>query len=50
MVQTPERPENQTLPMELPSSIGLYVTQKQFADIAAVNRDLKLRKGYRVLC
>lgn len=44
MVQTPERPENQTLLMELPSSIGLYVTQQQFAALAAVNRDLKLER------
>jgi Uma2 family endonuclease len=44
MVQTPANIENQTLPMELPSSIGLYVTQEQFAALAAVNRDLKLER------
>jgi Uma2 family endonuclease len=44
MVQTPGNIENQTLPMELPSSIGLYVTQEQFAALAAVNRDLKLER------
>ncbi|RUT00847.1 hypothetical protein DSM106972_072560 [Dulcicalothrix desertica PCC 7102] len=44
MVQTPASPKNQTLPIELPSSIRLYVTQEQFAAISAVNRDLKLEK------
>jgi Uma2 family endonuclease len=45
MVQTPAMPENQTLSMELPSSIGLYVTQEQFAALAAVNRDLRLERN-----
>jgi Uma2 family endonuclease len=44
MVQTPAMPENQTLSMDLPSSIGLYVTQEQFAALAAVNRGLKLER------
>ena len=44
MVQTPASIENQTLPIELPSSIGLYVTQEQFAALVAVNRDLKLER------
>lgn len=44
MVQTPASYENQTLLIELPSSIGLYVTQEQFAALAAVNRDLKLER------
>jgi Uma2 family endonuclease len=44
MVHTPTNPENPTLSMELPSSIGLYVTQEQFAALAAVNRDLKLER------
>ena len=44
MVQTPASPKNQTLPIELPSSIGLYVTQEQFTALAAVNRDLKLER------
>lgn len=30
MVQTPTNPENQTLPIELPSSIRLYISQEQF--------------------
>ena len=45
MVQTPAMPDNQTLSMELPSSIGLYVTQEQFAALAAVNRDLRLERN-----
>lgn len=44
MVQTPVSLKNQTLPIELPSSIGLHVTQEQFAALAAVNRDLKLER------
>ena len=44
MVHTPTNPENPTLSMELPSSIGLHVTQEQFAALAAVNRDLKLER------
>lgn len=44
MVQTPTTSENQTLSIELPSSIGLYVTQEQFAALAAVNRDLQLER------
>ncbi len=45
MVQTPAIPDKQTLSMELPSSIGLYVTQEQFAALAAVNRDLRLERN-----
>ena len=45
MVQTPASPSSQTLPIELPSSIGLHVTQEQFAALAAVNRDLKLERS-----
>ena len=44
MVSTPTNLENPTLLMELPSSIGLYVTQEQFAALAAVNRDLQLER------
>jgi Uma2 family endonuclease len=44
MVQTPVSLKNQTLLIELPSSIGLHVTQEQFAALAAVNRDLKLER------
>jgi len=44
MVQIPASPENQTLLIELPKSIGLYVTQEQFAALAAANRDLKLER------
>jgi Uma2 family endonuclease len=44
MVQTPTSPDNQILPLNLPSSIGLYVTQEQFAVLSAVNRDVKLEK------
>lgn len=44
MVQTPTSPENQTLSIELPKSIGLLVTQEQFAALAAANRDLRLER------
>ncbi|RCJ22692.1 hypothetical protein A6S26_21425 [Nostoc sp. ATCC 43529] len=44
MVQTPASPETETLLIELPKSIGLYVTQEQFAALAAVNRDLRLER------
>jgi Uma2 family endonuclease len=44
MVQTPTSPENQTRTLNLPSSMGLYVTQEQFVALSAVNRDVKLEK------
>ncbi|MBN3891407.1 MAG: Uma2 family endonuclease [Nostoc sp. JL31] len=44
MVQTPASPETETLLIELPKSIGLYVTQEQFAALAAANRDLRLER------
>ena len=44
MVQTPTSPENQTLLIELPKTIGLLVTQEQFAALAAANRDLRLER------
>jgi Uma2 family endonuclease len=44
MVQTPTNPETETLLIELPKSIGLLVTQEQFAALAAANRDLRLER------
>jgi Uma2 family endonuclease len=44
MVQTPTHPETETLLIELPKAIGLYVTLEQFAALAAVNRDLRLER------
>ena len=44
MVQTPARKETETLLIELPKSIGLLVTQEQFAALAAANRDLRLER------
>lgn len=44
MVQTPASPETETLSIELPKAIGLYVTQEQFAALAAANRDLRLER------
>ena len=44
MVQTPASPETETLLIELPKTIGLYVTQEQFAALAAANRDLRLER------
>jgi Uma2 family endonuclease len=47
MVQIPTIPENQILPLNLPLSIGLHVTQEQFAILAVANRDLKLERNAR---
>ncbi|MGB7441987.1 MAG: Uma2 family endonuclease [Coleofasciculaceae cyanobacterium] len=44
MVQTPASRETETLLIELPKTIGLYVTQEQFAALAAANRDLRLER------
>lgn len=44
MVQTPTSPETETLLIELPKTIGLHVTQEQFAALAAANRDLRLER------
>jgi Uma2 family endonuclease len=44
MVQTPASPETETLSIELPKTIGLLVTQEQFAALAAANRDLRLER------
>ena len=42
MVQLPANPE--TLLIELPKAIALYVTPEQFAALAAANRDLRLER------
>ncbi|NEN98769.1 MAG: Uma2 family endonuclease [Moorea sp. SIO3I7] len=44
MIQTPASPETETLLIELPRTIGLYVTQEQFTALAAANRDLRLER------
>lgn len=45
MVQTPTTSEAETLLLELPKTLGLYVTQEQFAVLSAANRDLKLERN-----
>ncbi|MEB3216168.1 MAG: Uma2 family endonuclease [Nostocales cyanobacterium 94392] len=45
MVQTPINPDTETLSLELPTNIGLYVTQEQFAALSVANRDLKLERN-----
>ncbi len=45
MVQTSINPETETLLLELPKTIGLYVTQEQFLALSAANRDLKLERN-----
>jgi len=45
MVSTPASQETETLSIELPKAIGLYVTQEQFAALAAANRDLRLERS-----
>ncbi|MDB9515377.1 Uma2 family endonuclease [Roseofilum reptotaenium CS-1145] len=44
MVQTPPKPETETLSLELPRTLKLYVTQEQFEALAASNRDLQLER------
>jgi Uma2 family endonuclease len=44
MVQTPTKPETETLLLELPRTLKLYVTQEQFAALAASNRELQLER------
>ena len=44
MVQTPIQPETETLLLQFPRTLKLYVTQEQFADLAASNRDLRLER------
>jgi Uma2 family endonuclease len=44
MVKIPTSPETDTLSIELPKTIALYVTHKQFTALAAVNRDLQLER------
>lgn len=44
MVQTPTS-ETETLLLELPKTIGLYVTQEQFIALSAANKDLKLERN-----
>ena len=44
MVQTPVKPNSETLSLQLPKTIGLYVTQEQFAALAIANRDLQLER------
>lgn len=44
MVKTPTTP-HETFLLELPKTIGLYVTQEQFLALSAANRDLKLERN-----
>lgn len=44
MVQTPTNPQ-ETFLLELPKTIGLYVTQEQFLALSAANPDLKLERN-----
>ncbi|MBO0350460.1 Uma2 family endonuclease [Phormidium pseudopriestleyi FRX01] len=44
MVQTPPQPESETLLLNLPTKLGLYVTPEQFAVLAASNQDLRLER------
>ncbi len=47
MVQTPAKPETETLLLNVPKTIKLYVTQDQFATLAACNRELQLERTAR---
>ncbi len=44
MVQTPAKSETETLLLKLPRTLNLYVTQEQFAALAASNRELQLER------
>ena len=44
MVQAPVKPNSETLSLQLPKTIGLYVTQEQFAALATANQDLQLER------
>ncbi|WP_354635201.1 Uma2 family endonuclease [Planktothricoides raciborskii] len=44
MVQAPVKPNSETLSLQLPKTIGLYVTQEQFAALAIANQDLQLER------
>ena len=44
MVQTLAKPETETLLLELPRTLKLYVTQEHFAALAASNRELQLER------
>ena len=44
MLQTPTKPETETLLLELPKTLKLYVSQEQFATLAASNRELRLER------
>lgn len=45
MVQTPLKPEAETLPINLPTTINLKITVEQFTILAAANRDLRLERN-----
>jgi Uma2 family endonuclease len=44
MVQTPAQSEIETLSLELPRTLKLYVTPEQFEALAASNRELRLER------
>lgn len=44
MVQTPLKPNSETLSLQLPKTVGLYVTQEQFVALAIANPDLQLER------
>ncbi|MBZ8182610.1 Uma2 family endonuclease [Oscillatoria salina] len=44
MVQTPAKPETETLLLNLPKTLNLYVTLEQFTALAACNRELQLER------
>jgi Uma2 family endonuclease len=44
MVQTPAKPETETLRLNLPRTLKLYVTPEQFTALAASNRELQLER------
>jgi Uma2 family endonuclease len=44
MVRTPAQLKPETLSLQVPKTINLYVTQEQFAALAASNRELQLER------
>jgi Uma2 family endonuclease len=47
MVKTPPQAQTETLLLQLPHTIKLWVTPEQFAALAAVNRDIRLERTSR---
>jgi hypothetical protein len=50
MVQTPAQSQTETLLLNLPKTLKLYVTPEQFAVLAASNRVRQRKSGNKEYC